>query len=325
MNITSIHTAFYYSPYIQYSIAFILLLLFFMRSPRTVLDLEELVIYSSMFVLCVVSYINGISMGYSVNIKPFVLTILLVFLNSRLLPVQYLKYFLYILVAFLVIEYLIAYSQVIPTFHSNYIRAAGLIRPVGLFLDFHLTSYAIVFSLLVLGYSKSSGLISMFFGSYQIVLGWFVAVLGKIKLIYIVISLFFIVLTLYSVGHFYLGEGSESMLSVLLNILTYDKDYQCFIFGCSTNLDSFTSSEGASVSDFGYYRILYQFGFLWIVLLIFSLRKYNKLFILANIAMWVHYPISLGILGFIIFIYFLHCIKYKEYIDDNKKVKAVTV
>ena len=77
----------------------------------------------------------------SVNFKSFILTTLLVFLNSRLLPVKLLKSFLFFVVAFLIIEYAVAYTQVIPTFHIDLSRIFSLIRPIGLFLDFHLTAY----------------------------------------------------------------------------------------------------------------------------------------------------------------------------------------
>ena len=261
-------------------------------------------------------------MGMSVNLKPFVITILLVFLNSRLLPVRLLKTFVFILVAFLIIEYVVAYTQVIPTFHHSYVRIYGLIRPLGLFLDFHLTAYTIVFSLFILGYPKLTGIISIFFGSYQIVLGWFIIALEKINLVNILISFLFILFVLFTVGHFRFGEDSQSMFTVLLNILDYEVHYQCLILGCSVNFDTLNLSSGIgntdTVNDFGYYRVLYQFGLLWVILLVFSLRKYNKLFIVANIIMCVHYPITLGVLGFIIFIYLLHCMKYKEYIDANK-------
>ena len=266
-------------------------------------------------------------MGMSVNLKPFVITILLVFLNSRILPVRLLKTFVFILVAFLIIEYVVAYTQVIPTFHLAYMRIdfdglPGLIRPVGLFLDFHLTSFTIVFSLFILGYPKLAGIISIFFGSFQIVLGWFIIALEKINLVNILISFLIISFALFTVGHFRVGENSQSMTTVLLNILDYEVNYQCLILGCSVNFDTLNLSSGIgntdTVNDFGYYRVLYQFGLLWVILLLFSLRKYNKWFIAANIIMCIHYPITLGVLGFIIFIYLLHCMKYREYIDANK-------
>jgi len=322
VNISSIHTAFYFAPYIQYSIVFILFVLFFMHSPRSLLRKGDVVIYSIMFILCIISYLNGISMEMSTNFKPFIITILLVFLNSRLLPVHLLKYFLFILLAFLAIEYLVAYTQLITTFHSNYVRIFGLIRPVGLFLDLHMTAYTIVFSIFILGYFKLTGFIAIFFGSYQIVIGWFILALSKLNLIYIFTSLLCIVFILYSVDHLTTGENSESMLSVILNISDYEFSYKCLILGCSVNIDSLSLSSGVgnkdSISDFGYFRILYQFGLLWAILLLFSLRRYNKFFIAANIVMCIHYPVTFGILGFTIFIYFLHCLKYKEYIEVNK-------
>ena len=322
MSLSDIHNVFYFAPYVQYIICIFLLLFFFVYSPRTLFTWEDIFIYITMFILCLTSYVYGVSMGLSVNIKPFILTTLLVFLNSRLLPVKLLKSFLFFMVAFLIIEYAVAYTQVIPTFHLGLSRIFSLIRPVGLFLDMHLTAYFVVFSLFALGYLKFSGIISIFLGSYQIVLGWFVVALRKINPIYIFISFLFIVFILYKVGHFTLGKGSESMVAVLLNLSDYEVNYDCLILGCSINIDTLYLANIAgnrdTVGDFGYYRVLYQFGLLWVILLVFSLRRYNKLFILANIVMWLHYPVSLGVLGFIIFIYLLHCMKYKEYIDGNK-------
>jgi hypothetical protein len=322
MSLANIHSAFYFAPYAQYSICIFLLLFFFVYSPRTLFTWEDIFIYSTMFILCLTSYLYGMSMGMSVNIKPLVLTTMLAFLNSRLLPVKLLKSFLFFLVAFLIIEYAVAYTQVIPTFHLNYVRIFSLIRPLGLFLDMHLTAYFVVFSLFVLGYLKFSGIISIFFGSFQIVLGWIVLALRKTNPIYIFISSLFVVYMLYKIGHFNLGKSSESMVSVLLNIVNYEINYQCLILGCSVNIDSLNlaniDGNRDTLNDFGYYRVLYQFGLLWVILLVFSLRRYNKLFVLANIVMWVHYPISLGVLGFVLFIYLLHCMKYKEYIDGNK-------
>jgi hypothetical protein len=82
------------------------------------------------------------------------------------------------------------------------------------------------------------------------------------------------------------------------------------MLGCSSNIDTTTTNH--RITDIGYFRVLYQYGLLWTVMLVISLRNYNKLFVFANIIMWVHYPFTLGILGFIIFIWMLHLIRYKE-------------
>jgi hypothetical protein len=263
-----------------------------------------------MFILSLVSYINGISQGHIVNVKPLVITLLLVFLTSRRLSVIWYYRLFYFSIGFLVIEYIVVYAEIIPTFQKEYIRIPPLIRPIGPFMDMHLISYFIVFSLFIFNYRKISGLLCLVFGSYLIALGWIVFASKYVDKLFFMISMVALVSILYAVGHLNIDKDAASMLSILLTAFEQPLDYQCLMLGCSSNIDSTTADQ--RITDIGYFRVLYQYGLLWVVMLVISLRKYNKLFVFANIAMWVHYPFTLGILGFIIFIWMLDLIRYKE-------------
>jgi hypothetical protein len=309
-SLTNIHTAFDLAPYIHYPLSFMLLLIFFIKSPRTTFRNDDLFIYVVMFILCLVSYINGMSLGHIVNVKPLVITLMLVFLNSRRLPVIWYYRLFYFSIAFLVIEYIVVYAEIIPIFQKEYIRMYPLIRPIGPFMDMHLISYFIVFSVFIFNYRKISGLLSLVFGSYLISLGWIVFASKYVNKLFFMISMVALVSTLYAVGHLNIDKDAMSMLSILLTAFEHSIDYQCLTLGCSSNIDSTTADQ--RITDIGFYRVFYQYGLLWIVLLVISLRNYNKLFVFANIVMWVHYPFTLGILGFIIFIWMLHLIRYKE-------------
>lgn len=325
-GLTDIHVVFDAAKYIHYPMVFVLLFMFFIKAPKTRMQYNDFIIYLILFMLCVVSFVNGLSQNLEVNIKPFVITFLLVFLNSRKLSVTLIYKLFYFVFAILLIEYIIVYAEIFPTFHKYYIRAYHLIRPVGPFMDMQLLSYFVVFTIFTFGYTKISGLLSIFFGSYQVVLGWVVLASKKVNKLFYVAIVILLAITLYFVGHLNVPviepdsvKVAPSMLSILLSIYDSRINYQCLFFGCSINID--TVIDDPSVNDFGFYRVMYQFGLLWLVMLIVSLKRYSKLFILANVVMWVHYPLTLGILGFVIFIWILNIMKYKE--DENKYNKMV--
>jgi hypothetical protein len=315
----TLQDTFILAPYFQYSIAFAMLLLA-LFSRRRNLNLSDLPIYSAMFVFCTIAALNGVFNGYSINVKQYIITIILLFLNSRVLSVQAVKYLAYLVILSLLIEYIIAYSQFFTTFHFDYVRAFGLIRPVSIFFDMHLTSYFVVFFIFIFGHTYFAGVFSMIFGSFQTVLGWVIVMVKKVNPVMFIVGLILFIYMLFEVGHLKVNPDQRSMLSVLVNFLDYDINYDCLILGCSVNMDT-TIGPGvgprATASDFGYFRILFQYGLIWLVLLLVSLRKYNKFFIFANVVMWVHYPVTLGILGFILFLYFLQIITSME-IDRNR-------
>lgn len=312
------------SKYPQYALFFIFMVLFVKKSPRTRMLSSEVMTYAFMLLLSVMSYMNGLSHGYEVNVKPIVLTLIFIFINSRILPVALFKKLIILLTILLLIEYVIAYTQIVEYIPLR--RVGGLIRPMGIiFLDLHLLSYVLVFGYFVLGYTKLSGAFALVFGSYQTALAWLFLVYKKINKAVLFIFFICLCLVLYSVGHLVPGQ-TNSMISVVLGVLDLKLDYGCITWGCSVNVDSISresisgspESFGAAdrVYDFGYYRLTYQFGAIWLLALIYALRKYSKVIILANIVLAVHYPVNLGILGIVFFVWIL---QYAYQLNLNNK------
>ena len=309
--------------YPQYTLLFILLGVCFYKSFRTRIYRSDVLPYIVMLIFSLVAYINGLSHGYDVNVKPFVLTFLIIFLNSRKLPIEFFKKIIFVLTVLLIFEYLIAYTQIIPYQHlmrNNPLRI-NLIRPMGLlFFDTHLLSYVIVFSYFAMNYTKLSVFLAVFFGTFQTALAWLALAFVKINKVLFILALVLIVYLLAYVGHLNL-ELHQGMLSVIVRALLTPVDYDCLIFGCSADT-TLIFKEKAGISDFGIYRVLYQFGLIWILCFLFVLRRYKRSVVFANTLIWLHYPVNLGVVGVVFFIWILQYIEYIESRPLHKDNKA---
>jgi len=261
-------------------------------------------------IISIIAYINGLShLDYDVNLKPLVLTIVLIFLEGRKLPMLLLKRFIYLITFILFIEYSIAYSQIYPYI---FLDRHGLIRPLGVFFGVHDISYVLVFGYFAIGYTKFSGFLSLLLGSYQTALAWFLLVYKKLNKFIFVVFLISMLFLLISIGHLNF-EQKNSMIYIAINtLLNAPVDYSCLILGCSNNISSLYAGQLGQFYDFGIYRVLYQFGFIWILLMVYVLRKYDKSVLLANFVLWIHYPVNLGVVGFLFFIWVLKYIEYTK-------------
>jgi hypothetical protein len=307
----------YYIP--QYSIFFILVLIFTIKE-KTTIRIENIPLFLLMFTMCVISYINGIEQGYVVNVKPFVLTLLLVFLLERQLSMSLLRKLVGVVVVILAFEYFIAYTQIIP---YNYLTRSALVRPVGIFFGVHDLSYFLVFSLYAIGYTYISALAAFGLGSYQMALAWVFLVSKKMNKFLILIFIFILIFILSTIGHLNI-EQKNSMIFVIIDALeNAPVDYSCLILGCSNNVSNVFDSA-SFFSDFGFIRVFYQFGLIWILLLLYALRSYSKTAIFANIVLWLHYPVNLGILGFVFFIWILKYMKQKDFFENEIKNQNIS-
>ena len=304
--------------YPQYILFSFLMVVFIYKSFRTRIRRSDVLPYITMLMFSLVGYINGLSHGYDVNLKPFVLTFLIIFLNSRKLPIKFFKKIIFVITVLLIFEYLVAYTQIIPFEHlmRNY-----LIRPMGmLFLDTHILSYVVVFSYFALGYTKLSGFLAIFFGTFQSALAWLVLAYSKLNKVLFLFAMIVIVTILAFIGHLSL-DLHEGMLSVIIRALSTPVDYDCLAFGCSANFQLILK-ESDEITDFGIYRILYQFGLIWILCFLYILRRYKTSFVLANTMLWLHYPVNLGVLGIVFFVWILQYIEYIESRPLHKDNKA---
>jgi len=307
----------YYIP--QYSIFFILILIFTLKE-KTTIRTENIPLFLLMFGMCAISYINGLEHGFEVNIKPFILTLLLVFLLNRQLSMELLRRLVVVVLFILACEYFIAYTQIIPYI---YLERYGLVRPLGIFFGVHDLSYFLVFSFYAMGYTYASGLAAFGLGSYQTALAWTFLVFKKMNKLVLFIFMLVLVFILSYIGHLNL-EQENSMIFVIMDALeNAPVDYSCLILGCSNNVTNLYDKAGY-FADFGYLRVLYQFGLIWILLLLYALRSYNKSAILANLVLWIHYPVNLGILGFLFFIWILKYIKQKDFFENNIKNQNIS-
>ena len=295
----------------QYTLFSILMALFVIERFRTRIQKENLLPYCMLFMFSFIAYANGVKYGYGVNVKPFVLTCLCVFLTSRRLPVRLFEKLVVVVTVLLLVEYVMAYTHILPFDHLS---RHGLIRPIGfLFFGLHDISYFMAFSYFAMGYTKLSGVFALVLGSYQTALAWVFMVYSKLNKFILVVFVIALVTMLSAVGHLSFELGNSMVSVILLTLEEAPIVYDCLVFGCSVNVnDDDIFGSFVQYSDVGYFRVLYQFGILWILCLFYILRKYNKPLLFANVVLWLHYPVNLGILGFVFFIWILQYVKYKE-------------
>jgi len=295
----------------QYVIFFFFIIVFSLKS-NTVFRQKNIVPYIILFILCVVSYLNGFFNGYEANLKPFVITLIFIFMNDRKLPMMLLERFIVIATIFLVLEYFIAYSQIITYSHLS---RNGLIRPMGIFFGVHDISYVLVFGYFAMGFTKFSGILSIFMGSYQTALAWFFLVWKKLNIVVLLFFLVGFIFAAISIGHTNIDQRNSMVYVAIDAIQNAPVDYSCMLLGCSNDISNVFDTAGY-FADFGYIRVLYQFGLIWLLVMFFLLRKYNKSAVFANIVLMVHYPVNLGVVGFMFCIWIL---KYIEQKDIHRK------
>jgi hypothetical protein len=314
--------------YAQYFLLFIYVF-WLSRKWRYKYSVKELHLFLILFLLGLISFFVGMVVGYEANLKPLVATFLFccAVASSRVFPA---KKILKFLVLFLIIEMFLGYV-VFPDFHLR--RSLGpivFLRPVGPVLDMHLTALLVVFLCYAVVRKKAItfAMVIPTVNLQAIITSIFLVMFSQLKSKNL-LWLIFYVMTLPVVIYFLLLEIGYLGESAVFNVLTlFDElrksgafdvlDWRCVLFGCSVDITSVDeiseiSLHGLNVfSDFGYLRVLYQFGFLWLVVITYILVRISWLGSLAFFVSAFHYPVVFGILALPIFV---HIIKGSSFSD----------
>jgi hypothetical protein len=322
-----------YSFYFQYTLLCIYLIWEFKNKKLTIRK-ENLILFLMLFYTSVIPILTGYVRGYDLNVKPIILSIILmVAVSSRLvLPTKKLFQFLII---FILLEYLLSFT-ILPEFHRQ--RSIGfvtLIRPIGPVVDMHLTSLLLAF--LGFNYFKNRYYSTVITAMTMNIQGLIVSLLlslsginykrvglSAIFIIIFIVSLFYF--TIDAVG--YLDADSPYALSgILYDLIGTDWltiiDPFCLFFGCSFNVNDNFSITQAVISnanimtDVGYLRILYQFGLPWLIVVFIILWRLSRLGALAIFLSAFHYPVAFGLLGLPIFV---HILKSWKLAPEYKKI-----
>ena len=306
-----------YTPIPQYILSFIILFYVLIKSKqRPGIGYDRIVLYLTIYFFAFVSILFGLANNYEVNIKPIVISTILIFFDTREFKPTCYKFFLKAAIILIIPEYLLAYSGL----YDGHITRFGLIRPFGVILDMHLLSGFITIGLFSLGYKKLSPLLAVFFACFQSVASVFVLLVrwaGKVFLILILVASGYI---LWSVGHLSIDEGSVGLVKVFLKTLEANIDLRCMFLGCAVNITNLEGTFG-QVIDNGLFRVGYQFGFIWLLFVILMLRRYNFFFLTAHLASILHYPVFLGILGSILMMLNLKYVESPEWRSDFYREK----
>lgn len=137
-----------YAFYAQYILLFIYLI-WEVKSTKFNIERRYLILFLALFYTSIIPVVTGYIRGYDPNLKPIILTLILVVaISSKLqLPIKRLLNFL---ILFIFVEYILHFT-VLPVLHLY--RTLGpldLIRPIGPVIDMHLTSLLLAF----LGFSS---------------------------------------------------------------------------------------------------------------------------------------------------------------------------
>jgi len=294
------------------------------RSARFLMKPANFLPYLLLVVASFISLFNGRLEGLETNLKPLGVVLLILIIDSDRLDPKIYTSLIKIAMVFLILEYLLYYSGAFGE-KSHLTRNFGLIRPHGLFLDVQLSSFFICVGLFALGHRVLAGFLSIVMGSLTTTLVIvFLYATSRFNFRFLLIFLPFLLaayITADLAGTLSADATSKSITYVYLELLTSDyldlANSSCYVFGCSSNVN--TSVEDYIIADVGFFRVAYQYGLIWMVLFLYIVRRYNKRYLIAHLIPLLHYAVTFGALGIVLF---LMSLKYVESLEARSGTQS---
>jgi len=278
-----------------------------------------------LFATSIAGFLFGSSIGLDVNFKTIFSVAILWFILADKVDPEIYRLLFGLVLALLMLEYLLSYSGLIDL----HIERHFAIRPFGLFLDPHLSSLFICLALFAFGHKFVAVALSLVMGSYQTTLAiLFLFVVSKITIRSIPILLVVMLLTYFAlerIGHLSTNPDSISIVNVYLQSFTSYAfegfDLRCFAIGCSSNISN-SPMNYSLLADIGFVRVAYQYGLVWVIVLMYLLRRFDIRYVLAHlVASLAHYPVSFGVLGLVLMLLNLKYLESKQSVENSTSVE----
>lgn len=273
----------------------------------------------------VAGFMFGSSIGLEVNFKTIFSVAILWFILADKVDSTIYRWLYGLVLVLLVLEYLLAYSGLFDIHIERHLA----IRPFGLFLDPHLSSLFICLALFTFGHKFAAAAVSLVMGSYQTTLAiLFLFVASRITVRMVPILLVVVLVTYFAlerIGHLSTNPDSISIVNVYLQSFTpyafEGFDLRCFAIGCSSNISN-SPMNYSLLADIGFVRVAYQYGLVWVIVLIYLLRRFDIRYVLAHlVASLAHYPVSFGVLGMVLMLLNLKYLEGKQSAEVSTSVK----